>query len=947
MPAKKYFLTTFLFVSICAASVVQIVRKHMNKKFIFSLIFICLMQISFAQHTLPLSANDAKPWTRWWWMGSAVDQAGIKNQLTQLSAAGFGGVEIVRIYGADGFENRYINYLSPHWMKMLDYTVSQAKALNMGVYISVGTGWPIGGSDVTIDDAATKLITQKYFLKANEKLADKIIIDDPKQKQYATLSALMMFPKNGEPVDLTNKVETDGTLNYTSNEDAELIAAFVGKTLQKVKRAAPGGEGFTIDHFSKKATADYFKIFDTAFGKSSHGVKAFFNDSYEVYGADWTPDFFSEFQKRRGYDLKRYLNLFISNSLNDTVARLKSDYRETISDLMLQNFSTVFTSWTHKRNTQSVNQAHGSPGNLLDLYSAFDIPECETFGSSKFAVKGLRRDNADVRDVQPDPVMLKFASSAAHAYGKKLTSCETFTWLQEHFKTSWSQCKPEVDQVFLSGINHVFYHGTTYTPVDVKFPGWLFYASVSFVPYNSLWPDLKGLNNYIKNCQSVLQKGEPDNELLIYWPIYDVWNNAKGIDMPLPINTIDSWLHPSAFYKDVKQLQTTGYSLDFASDRMLAKSIITNGDISINSIGAKHKVLIIPSCDKISVETFKNILQIANKGGTVIIQSLPKDVKGFYDLANERKEFKNLTPEFLLTKNGQSLKINNYGKGKIILGDVNTALKKLQIQPETIASTGLEFIKRRLRKEEYYFIVNNTAHDFDDSVVLNVVAKNISFTNPLNNQTGNVNFKKLNKQSQVRIQLKSGQSILVNCTNAQASAKWNYISASGEEINLENNQWKLHFITGGPYLPGDREMKTVQPWTNFTDDSTTQFFSGTGVYSTTFEINNKASDYLLQLDKLYESARIIVNGQDAGIIWSPPFEMKIGKYLSEGKNTISIEVSNLMANRIRYMDQHKIVWRKYHEINFVNINYKNFDAGNWKVLPSGLGGFVRLIPLAN
>ncbi|ULT46411.1 hypothetical protein KRR40_28895 [Niabella defluvii] len=63
-----------------------------------------------------------------------------------------------------------------------------------------------------------------------------------------------------------------------------------------------------MDHFSKTATANYFKAFDTAFGNSSHGVKGFFNDSYEVYGANWTPEFFNEFNKRRGYDLKPYIN---------------------------------------------------------------------------------------------------------------------------------------------------------------------------------------------------------------------------------------------------------------------------------------------------------------------------------------------------------------------------------------------------------------------------------------------------------------------------------------------------------------------------------------------------------------------------------------------------------------------------------------------------------------
>ena len=142
-------------------------------------------------------------------------------------------------------------------------------------------------------------------------------------------------------------------------------------------------------------------------------------------------------------------------------------------------------------------------------------------------------------------------------------------------------------------------------------------------------------------------------------------------------------------------------------------------------------------------------------------------------------------------------------------------------------------------------------------------------------------------------------------------------------------------------------MKRLQPWTRFTEDSTTQYFSGSAVYSTSFQLNTKtADDYFLQLDQLYESAKIKINGKDAGIIWSIPFKLKIGQYLKAGKNTIEIEVCNLMANRIRYMDRHRLEWRKYHEINFVNINYKNFDASDWKVQPSGLGGAVRIIPVS-
>ncbi len=909
------------------------------KKIFQLIICLLLLQNTFGQSTINQINSEAKPWTRWWWMGSAVDEAGIKKQLTQLATVGFGGVEIVPIYGAKGFEKKYINYLSPQWMKMLDYTVAQAKALKMGVYISVGTGWPIGGKDVTIQDAASKLIIQKFTIKANEQLLTKIIGD---AKQKATISAVMAYKKNGEAINITNKLSDDRTLNYVPNEDVEIIAAFNGKTLQKVKRAAPGGEGFTIDHFSAAATTNYFKIIDTAFGKSSHGVKAFFNDSYEVYNADWTPNFFTDFEKRRGYDLRNYLNILTSKDSTDAVARLKSDYRETISDLMVENFSTVFTNWTNKRNTKSVNQAHGSPGNLLDLYGAFDIPECETFGSSAFDVRGLRRDSADIRNVDPDPIMLKFASSAAHAYNKKLTSSETFTWLGEHFKTSWSQCKPELDQVFLSGVNHVFYHGTTYTPADLKFPGWLFYAAVNFVPHNSMWKHLNGLNEYIARCQNVLQSGTPnENTIKMYWPVYDVWHNAKGLEMPLQVHSIDKWLHPTAFYKDVKWLQAKGFEVDFISDKMIANTNIQQ-DI-------KNKIVIVPLCNKMPFATLEKLFALAKTGTNVIFEGLPLEPNGLTNVKEDNIKRRQIFAAAKLKNNYTAdLQISSLGKGKFYVGNIDEALAQIKIDGEELTNFGLKFIKRNDRDNATYFISNNTAKDIDEKINFNSNAKSVLFSNPLNGESGQVPVLKAENKIAIRVQLKSGQSLIIYCHKKFIETKgkqWKYTDPIGTPIQLENNNWKLKFTEGGPYLPKEKTMTTIQPWTNFVEDSTTQSFSGTGVYTTIFTIKNKAVDYLLQLDKLYESARIIINGKDAGLIWSLPFETKVGKYLKEGLNTISIEVCNLMANRIKNMDTNKELWRNYNEINFVNVNYKPFDASNWKVQPSGLDGSVILQPL--
>ncbi|MBN8720881.1 MAG: glycoside hydrolase [Sediminibacterium magnilacihabitans] len=920
----------------------------MFKRIIASIMMLSVVQ-GYAQQW-PAIHKETKPWTRWWWMGSAVDKAGLDRQLKSFNEAGFGGVEVVPIYGAIGYEKKYINYLSPQWMKMLDYTVNKTASFNMGVDISVGTGWPIGGPQVSITDAATKMIVQTYTLKAGETLKDKIVLNDDKQKGLpgVFLSTVTAYDENGKSVVITNHVLPDGSLQWQPQMgNWKIFVLFVGKTRQMVKRAAAGGEGYTLDHFSSNASINYFKTFDTAFGNSNHGVRSFFNDSYEVYNADWTADFFNEFVKKRGYDLRPYIKQLVVKSDDEITARVKSDYRETMSDLMLQHFTKKFTDWAHSKKALNTNQAHGSPGNLLDLYAAVDIPESETFGSSAFNIPGLRRDSEDIRNVDPDPNMLKFASSAAHVMGKKFTSNETFTWLTEHFKTSWSQCKPEVEQVFLAGINHVFYHGTTYSPVDATWPGWLFYASVNFVPNNSLWPHLKGLNEYITRCQSVLQSGEPDNEVLAYWPVYDSWSATEGLDMPFQVHDIDVWLHPTAFYKNLTRLQRQGYSFDFSSDRMLKEASVENGNIKISLKGAAYKTLLVSSCKYMPVSTFEQILRLAKEGAVIVLQQFPEDVPGLGNLESNRKRLKELMTSVAAVQKTNGIKEAFVGKGRIIItGDVEEALKFVKINRETLTDQGLKFTRRRINNGKYYYIVNHTPKIINDWISLNARAEAIVLMDPQTGETGLTSFRRQENNVQVKLQLQPGEAMIVKATHSVANTKrWHYLSAQQNAIVL-NNDWKLHFTDGGPFIPVDRTMKRLQPWTRFTEDSTTQYFSGSAVYSTSFQLNTKtADDYFLQLDQLYESAKIKINGKDAGIIWSIPFKLKIGQYLKAGKNTIEIEVCNLMANRIRYMDRHRLEWRKYHEINFVNINYKNFDASDWKVQPSGLGGAVRIIPV--
>lgn len=892
----------------------------------------------------PVVKTQTRPWTRWWWMGNAVDQKNIGTLLRKYQQAGFGGVEITPIYGAIGYESRYIDYLSPKWMDMLNYTTQTASTLGMGVDMNTGTGWPFGGPQIKTADAATKIIIQTYKLAPGEIVKEAIRVNDPKQRDVAILQALVAYDDKGNVTNVMDKVDASGNFNMAPvTVNTEIYAAFAGKTLQKVKRAAPGGEGFTLDHLSKTATDTYLARFTGAYKNGRPNVRAYFNDSYEVYGASWSPGLFDAFQKDHGYDLRLHLRELMSADGNEMVGRVKSDYRETMSNMLLHNFTQNWTNWAHGLKSMTKNQSHGSPGNLLDLYGTVDIPECETFGSSKFNIPGLRRDSADVRNVDPDPIMLKFASSAGHVNSKPLISSETFTWLTEHFKTSYSQCKPEVEQIFLSGVNHVFYHGTTYSPEDVKFPGWLFYASMNMVPDNSLWSHASGLNGYITRVQSVLQAGKADNEVLMYWPIYDAWSHPKGMEMTLAIHDIKEWLTPTAFYKNANDLQAKGYSLDFVSDLALSKSTGSKAGVK-TSANANYKVLVVPECTLMPVETLRQILKLAAEGATVIFQKLPEDVPGLANLETRRAELKQALATLKFANTG-GVKQAMVGAGRVMLsGDLDDALTAAAVPAEKLVETGLKFTRRDVNGNKYYYLVNHTNKAVDTRIPLNGKYASVTIMDPQSGRYGLAAVKAAQNKTNVRVQLQSGEAlILLAAVQAKTGVSaWKYLDKPTGEITLANT-WNLNFTQGGPKLPSPKKLDKLISWTDL-GDTTAVSFSGTGVYTSTFTLPAKtAGEYVLELGQVDESARVWINGKDAGILWSIPFKTRVGSLLKAGINTIKIEVDNLMANRIRYMDQHKIEWRKYHEINFVNIDYKPFDAANWKPMPSGLLGPVKLV----
>ncbi|MDE5749976.1 MAG: glycosyl hydrolase family 2, partial [Duncaniella sp.] len=540
--------------------------------------------------------TENRPFVRWWWLGSAVDPEGLTYNLSEFARQGLGGTEITPIYGVQGNEANDIPYLSDRWMDMLHHTNAESRRLGLQVDMNNGTGWPFGGPEVTVAESARKHITEKYTVPGGSRLDVPLLPKDEKQRNVATLQAVQAV-RGDRRINLTNKVKADGTLDWKApkGEPWTIYALFCGRTFQKVKRAAPGGEGYVINHYDSTAVKKYLDRFDRAFaGREVDMPNTFFNDSYEVYGADWTEGVLEQFYKDHGYRLEDYLPEFEGDGGHTELrGRIVSDYRRTLAGMLTDNFTRVWTDWAHRHNARIRNQSHGSPANILDLYAIVDIPECESFGQTHFDIPGLH-ETGPIREGDAGPSLLKLASSGAHLADKPIVSAEALTWLTEHFRTPMSRCKPELDQLFASGVNHVYFDGAPCSPAGSECTGWVFYAAINVSPTPAMCENAHAMFDYIARTQSFLTQGEPDADVLMFFPHDDILHRQDG--NPYLMFDIHKMRQRMPEIKDyINEILSAGYDMDYVSDSLL-NVLSVRPDGTIASKGATHhKAIIVPA----------------------------------------------------------------------------------------------------------------------------------------------------------------------------------------------------------------------------------------------------------------------------------------------------------------------------------------------------------------
>jgi len=111
-------------------------------------------------------------------------------------------------------------------------------------------------------------------------------------------------------------------------------------------------------------------------------------------------------------------------------------------------------------------------------------------------------------------------------------------------------------------------------------------------------------------------------------------------------------------------------------------------------------------------------------------------------------------------------------------------------------------------------------------------------------------------------------------------------------------------------------------WSKSSDERI-KYYSGTAVYTTTFNVDAlpEDGDLFLNLGNVSVMVEVKVNGKEAGGVWIAPYRLNVSDLLTTGENTLEIEVANLWRNRMikdkMLPEDERYSWTVIDDINVV------------------------------
>ena len=634
--------------------------------------------------------------------------------------------------------------------------------------------------------------------------------------------------------------------------------------------AAPEATGPEIDKMSKKHVAFHFDAFIGDILKripeaDRKTFKVVVQDSYETGGQNWTDDMISVFKERCGYDPVPYLPVLEGTVVGnpDISDRFLWDLRRLIADRVSYDYVGGLRDVCHQHGltTWLENYGHwGFPGEFLQ------------YGGQSDEIAGEFWSEGSLGDIEN-----RAASSCGHIYGKRRVWAESFTSGGPAFGRYPYQMKQRGDRFFTEGINSSLLHVYIHQPFEDREPGLDAWFGNEFNRKNTWFSQMDVFTGYLKRCNFMLQRGDYVADVAYF--IGEDAPKMTGICTPeLP----------------------AGYSFDYINGEvLLQRASVEDGRIVLPS-GMKYRLLVLPQLETMRPEILQKIKELL-QAGACVIGPAPKYSPSLSDYPAADRKVQALASELW---GDQTESVRTIGKGRLFMPatSLQPVLEALNVKPDMRVNSGTPvlFIHRATDEGDIYFISNQSETPVDINPSFRVAGKLPELWNPLTAEIRLLpEFTCADGVTTVPVRLEGFESSFIifrkKGTPAKTTAR-NY--PVKEVLATVSSPWQVDFEKG---KRGPEEAVTfpaLQDWTESTDPSI-RYFSGKAIYTNRITLDELPQKALyLDLGKVMVMAKVKINGQYVGGVWTTPYRLPVGDFLRKGENLIEVEVVNNWRNRL-------------------------------------------------
>ena len=908
---------------------------------------------------------SALPGVYWYFMDGNLSEKGMTEDLESMKKAGIGNVVFLEVNV--GVPQGKIDFLSDEWYDLFKHAIDECKRLGINMTLGIGPGWTgSGGPWVAPAESMQHLVSSTTQVSGSDTGQIKLPVPSPKKPYFGEGSfnpdlkkqwedfykdvAVLAFPtpalnkkiddidgkalyyrapyssapnvkpflpdvanvtaedanasiKKTEIIDLTDKLQPGGTLNWKAPAGSWTIMRFGVRNNGAVTRPAPvQGLGFESDKFDTVALNKHLdkyvgKVIDKIGANDTTtrgGLKYLHMDSWEMGAQNWTSLFRQEFIKRRGYDPLPFYPVYAGNIVEskEVSERFLWDLRQTSQELVLDYHAGQVKKYSHRNHLGlSIEPYDMNPAADLELGAVADIPMCE------FWSKGFGFSTA---------FSCLEATSLAHIAGEPVVQAEAFT---AESTEAWRQypgsMKDQGDWAFAMGINRFFYHTFEHKPFDDSLmPG------MTMGPYGvhwdrkqTWWPMVADYHQYVSRCQYVLQQGKSVADILYVTP-----EGAPMIFTP----------PPSALTGNDTIPDRRGYNFDGCSPGQLYKASVKDGQVVFPG-GATYRLLVLPYFKSMTPGLLKKIQSLVNDGATVV-GAPPIQSPGLSNFPQCDQEVQSIARSVWGdTKSPATQTSHTYGKGKVIWGgDIGikkdniiypnydlTAkiIKEMGVSQDFESAGPVRYTHRTTGDWDIYFVSNRTGNVVEASCNFRTKKGTPEIWNPLTGKTRRLpEFSVSGEITTLPLRFHSYQSFFIVFAKDKSKNAFEKKNFPVEKVvSTLSGPWSVSFDPkwGGP---AKITFDHLADWTTHKEKGI-KYYSGIAVYSKNFDRSasktlTKNGHIYLDLGEVKNLARVRLNGQDLGVLWTAPWQVDVTEIVKQKGNHLEIEVANLWPNRL-------------------------------------------------